>query len=141
MYLYSKSIGDDSLSIPCSKSKQFIFTQWKIPKSCLNLKIVIVCYLLQLCCRVDTTFSNCCSFGAKFRSLTSGIIYNNELADFFRATNGSAYPWPRANAPGPGKRPLSSTCPSIIVDENGDVKMVVGASGGLRITLSVAWVC
>ena len=73
--------------------------------------------------------------------MTSGIIYNNELADFFRARNGSAYPWPRANAPGPGKRPLSSTCPSIIVDEKGDVRMVVGASGGLRITLSVAWVC
>ncbi len=79
-------------------------------------------------------------FGAKFRSNTSGIIFNNELADFFTNTSYSGYPWPKANAPGAGKRPLSSTCPSIIVDENGDVRMVVGGSGGVRITLSVAWV-
>ncbi|XP_065055046.1 glutathione hydrolase 1 proenzyme-like [Rhopilema esculentum] len=80
------------------------------------------------------------AFGAKFRSLTSGIIFNNELADFFTNASYSGYSWPKANAPGPGKRPLSSTCPSIIVDENGDVVMVVGASGGTRITLSTAWV-
>ena len=79
-------------------------------------------------------------FGAKFRSMTSGIIFNNELADFFRNDSYKGFPWPQANAPGPGKRPLSSTCPSIIVDENGNVVLVVGASGGTRITLSVAWV-
>eukprot|EP00794_Sanderia_malayensis_P013927 gene13927-15378_t len=80
------------------------------------------------------------AFGAKFRSMTSGILFNNELADFFRNDSFTGYPWPKANAPGAGKRPLSSTCPSIIVDENGDVRMVVGGSGGTRITLSVAWV-
>ena len=86
------------------------------------------------------TFISIFSFGAKFRSQTSGIIFNNELADFFRNDSFSGYPWPQANAPGPGKRPLSSTCPSIIVDENGNVVLVVGASGGTRITLSTAWV-
>ena len=84
--------------------------------------------------------NSCFSFGAKFRSKTSGIIFNNELADFFTNESFSGYPWPRANAPGADKRPLSSTCPSIIVDENGDVVMVIGASGGTRITLSTAWV-
>lgn len=44
------------------------------------------------------------------------------------------------NAPLGGRRPLSSTCPSVIVDNNGDVKMVIGGSGGTRITLSTAWV-
>jgi len=91
----------------------------------------------------DAASSTCTinyGFGAKFRSRTSGIIFNNELADFFRNDSYDGFPWPKANAPGPGKRPLSSTCPSIIVDENGNVVMVVGGSGGTRITLSTAWV-
>ncbi|XP_057302421.1 glutathione hydrolase 1 proenzyme-like [Hydractinia symbiolongicarpus] len=81
------------------------------------------------------------SFGAKFRSMETGIIYNNELADFFlNSTYGDTYPTPFYNAPGAGRRPLSSTCPSILVDKDGNVVMVVGGSGGTRITLSTAWV-
>ena len=88
------------------------------------------------------------SFGSKLRSTVSGIIYNNELADYFTNSSYSAdengkvrnYPKPIVNAPLGGRRPLSSTCPSVIVDNNGDVKMVVGGSGGTRITLSTAWV-
>ncbi|XP_066914328.1 glutathione hydrolase 1 proenzyme-like [Clytia hemisphaerica] len=88
------------------------------------------------------------AFGAKFRSMKSGIIYNNELADYF--TNSSYtkneknevvdYPKPMVNAPLAGRRPLSSTCPSVITDQDNNVKMVVGGSGGTRITLSTAWV-
>ncbi|XP_057310883.1 glutathione hydrolase 1 proenzyme-like isoform X2 [Hydractinia symbiolongicarpus] len=81
------------------------------------------------------------AFGAKFRSMKTGIIYNNELADFFlNSTYGDKYPTPVYNAPGAGRRPLSSTCPSILVDKDGNVVMVVGGSGGTRITLSTAWV-
>lgn len=99
------------------------------------------CFIKQTTSTYFHTFFVVCRFGAKFRSKTSGIVFNNEMADFFRNDSFTGYPWPQNNAPGPGKRPLSSTCPSIIVDENGDVLMVVGASGGTRITLSVAWVC
>jgi len=88
------------------------------------------------------------AFGAKLRSTTSGIVYNNELADYFTKTSykqsdgktTTYFPKPKVNVPGPGRRPLSSTCPSIITDANGNVVMVVGGSGGTRITLATAWV-
>ena len=38
----------------------------------------------------------------------------------------------------PGKRPMSSMSPSIILDDNGNVKLTIGAAGGSHIITSVA---
>lgn len=38
----------------------------------------------------------------------------------------------------PGKRPMSSMCPTIIINGDGDVEMIIGAAGGSKITTSVA---
>ena len=80
-------------------------------------------------------------FGGGFRSKTNGIIYNNEMADFGLPGNtGHEFPAAPANALKPGKIPLSASTPMIVTDDNGDVKMVLGASGGPRIITAVTWV-
>ena len=83
-------------------------------------------------------------FGCKFRSNLTGIIYNNHMADFDTPNDtknniDGVYP-SEVNFPEPGKRPFSSLSPAILTDNNSDVQLVIGASGGKKITTAVSLV-
>ncbi|XP_050957285.1 glutathione hydrolase 1 proenzyme isoform X1 [Labeo rohita] len=78
-------------------------------------------------------------FGSGVMSRSTGIIFNDQMRDFIdpELTSGHG----KNNLIKPGKRPLSSMCPTIILDKHSkQVKMVVGGAGGTNITTSVAQV-
>lgn len=68
--------------------------------------------------------------------MVHGFLLNNELTDFAREPRKSNLPV--ANAPGPKKRPRSSMSPTIIFDQEGEVKMVTGSPGGNSIVAYTA---
>jgi len=78
-------------------------------------------------------------WGAKLHDLTTGVVLNSEMDDFSIPGRSNAYNLEPSvyNYIQPFKRPLSSTAPTVIVDANGQAKMVIGASGGSRIVTGV----
>lgn len=76
-------------------------------------------------------------FGSKMVGKRTGIIYNDEMADFVTPGRSALG---KENYIEPGKRPMSSMCPSIVVDRNDDVVLVIGAAGGKQITSASVFV-
>lgn len=75
------------------------------------------------------------SFGSKVVIPGSGVVMNNQMDDFSIAPgvpNAFGLIGAEANAIEPGKRPLSSMSPTIIL-KNGKPVMTAGAAGGPRI--------
>lgn len=89
---------------------------------------------------VTSTINNI--FGSKIVSRSTGIILNDEMDDFSTPGKSNSYGVPAsvANFIKPGKRPLSSMCPIIILDEHKNVRLLIGGAGGIKITSSVAYV-
>lgn len=80
-------------------------------------------------------------FGSFVRSNGTGIIFNNQMADFSLHNNGkNSLPPCSQNYVQPGRRPFSAMSPAIIRDNDKNVKMVVGASGSSRIITATALV-
>lgn len=78
-------------------------------------------------------------FGSQVLDPVTGVILNNEMDDFSTpgVPNGFGL-WPSPyNYPEPGKRPLSSTAPTIIEHKDGSFYVAIGGSGGSRIFPSI----
>jgi len=87
---------------------------------------------------VNTTTLNL-SYGLGLVAEGTGILLNNELDDFAAkpgAPNAYGLVGGDANAPGPGKRPLSSMTPTIVL-KDGKPFLVTGSPGGSRIITTV----
>ncbi len=88
---------------------------------------------------VANTYSLNFNFGLGLVADGTGIMLNNELDDFAAkpgAPNAFGLVGGAANAPGPGRRPLSSMTPTIVFKDTKPV-LVTGAPGGSRIITTV----
>jgi gamma-glutamyltranspeptidase/glutathione hydrolase len=88
---------------------------------------------------VANTYTLNFSYGVGLVAEGTGVLLNNELDDFAAkplAPNAYGLVGGDANAPGPGKRPLSSMTPTIVL-KNGRPVLVTGSPGGSRIITTV----
>ena len=80
------------------------------------------------------------AFGSKVVVPGTGVLLNNEMDDFACAPgvpNHFGLVGGEANCVAPGKRPLSSMSPTIVLDADGEPVMSIGAAGGPTIITQV----
>ena len=88
---------------------------------------------------VSTTYTLNFPYGVGLVAEGTGVLLNNELDDFTAApgaSNAFGLVGYEANLPGPGKRPLSSMTPAIVL-KDGKPVLVTGSPGGSRIISAV----
>ncbi len=88
---------------------------------------------------VSNTYTLNFAYGVGLVAGGTGVLLNNELDDFAAkpdAPNAYGLVGFEANEPGPGKRPLSSMTPTIVL-KDGKPFLVTGSPGGSRITTTV----
>jgi gamma-glutamyltranspeptidase/glutathione hydrolase len=88
---------------------------------------------------VANTYTLNFSYGVGLVAAGTGVLLNNELDDFAAkpdAPNAYGLLGYQANAPGPGKRPLSSMTPTIVLKDGRPV-LVTGSPGGSLIINTV----
>ncbi|XP_053326391.1 glutathione hydrolase 5 proenzyme [Spea bombifrons] len=80
---------------------------------------------------VSVTSSINLIFGSMVYSPSTGIIFNNQLADFCSI-------YPKNQTPNEGEHPPSFMSPSILLSHNTKSQLVIGGSGGSMITSATA---
>ncbi|SCU83783.1 LAME_0C06634g1_1 [Lachancea meyersii CBS 8951] len=78
-------------------------------------------------------------FGSLVHDQETGILFNNQMEDFSQPQRSNAFGLAPSvyNFAEPGKRPLSSAAPVVVLNALGQTDLVIGASGGSRITPSI----
>jgi gamma-glutamyltranspeptidase/glutathione hydrolase len=79
-------------------------------------------------------------FGSRIAVERFGFFLNNDMDDFTTVRgepNAFRLRQSDRNLPAPGKRPLSSMSPTILLDRRGEVVLMAGGSGGPRIITGV----
>ncbi len=91
-------------------------------------------YWVAITATINTTF------GSKVIVPGTGIVLNNEMDDFSSQPgipNAFGLIGAENNAIAPGKRPLSSMSPTIVLDSTGEPVLTAGAAGGPKIITQV----